>query len=412
MEMKNRGELLMIVHRVPYPPNKGDKIRSYNLLKFLVSHGWLVHLCTLADNPEDLQYIDELQKLCASVIIEPLNSKLQKIKSIGAPLTGLPMSAQYFYKKKLQKNVDDIFSNHPISAVLCFCSPMAEYIFHANPTIQRACTKRPHLVIDFVDVDSDKWLQYAGRIHAPFRWLYLAESQLLRRYERKVARFFHASLLVSESEAQVFRQTTGIHDCVYSLGNGVDLEYFCPDPENHPAERYGIVFCGAMDYLPNIDAVCWFSREVLPLIRKKLPEACFTIVGGPPSKKVRELASLPGVKLTGRVSDVRPYVRSAALSVAPMRLGRGVQNKVLEAMAMGKAVLTTPQGFEGINATSPDHAVVTRANPLLFAESALSLLSSPHKLSTLGACARALIADRYRWPQQLQLLSKLLSNSL
>ena len=404
-----KGELLMIVHRVPYPPDKGDKIRSFNQLKYLAEQGWRVHLCTLADDPDDLQHIEELKKYCASVFVEPLHPTIQKLKSVTAPLSGLPMSARYFYNSRLQWRVDQILQSGSIEAVLCFCSPMAEYL--------RRTPRRPNLpgrerqvryVMDLVDVDSDKWEQYAERSAIPMKWVYQLEGRLLHRYERQVAERFDATALVSFAEAEVFRRRTGAGDAIHAVSNGVDLDFFHLGPVRKPGKTSRITFCGAMGYLPNADAVCWFAREVLPRLREALGEVEFWVVGGGAGEEVRALGNLPGVHVTGRVDDVRPFVWDSDLSVAPIRIARGIQNKVLEAMAMGVAALVTPQAFEGMEAEAGRELVVVPAEPEAFAAAALELLRDPQRRETIARCARELVEAKYTWEGRLKVLEELL----
>jgi sugar transferase (PEP-CTERM/EpsH1 system associated) len=410
--MADRGELLVVVHRVPYPPDKGDKIRSYNQIKFLVEQGWKVHLCTLADDPSDMQHAVELLKLCASVAIEPLHPKLQKIKSLSAIFMGLPMSARYFYSKNLQQRVNDVLGNHPISAVLCYCSPMAEYLRRAsvNP-LPYGRNRHVSYIMDLVDVDSDKWEQYAKRHSAPMKWVYNLESRLLHRYERSITGWFDAVVLVSEAEANVFRHRVGCQHKIRAVGNGVDLAYFHPADKKTVRANSRISFCGAMNYLPNVDAVCWFAREVLPRIREKLGEVEFWIIGGAAGDEVRALGNLPGVRVTGRVDDVRPFVWDSDLAVAPIRIARGIQNKVLEAMAMGVSTLVSPQAFEGLEAETGRELTVSPAEPDEFAAVAIELLRDPQRRHDIARNARLMVEEKYSWEGRLQVLDDLLLGS-
>jgi sugar transferase (PEP-CTERM/EpsH1 system associated) len=402
--MVTRGDLLMIVHRVPYPPDKGDKIRSFNELKFLVDQGWRIHLCALVDDPADFQHAAELKKLCASVTLEPISPKLQKIKSVTAPLMGLPMSARYFYNKKLQQRVNAVLSEQPITALLCFCSPMAEYLRRASVTRSRQIS----YVMDLVDVDSDKWEQYAERHSVPMKWVYRMEGKLLHTYERQVTEWFDAVILVSDAEADVFRRRVGLPHKIHGVGNGVDLNYFTPSAEKKSNRNLRISFCGAMSYMPNIEAVTWFAHEVLPRIREALGEVEFWIVGGGAGEEVRALEKLPGVRVTGRVDDVRPFVWDSDLAVAPIRIARGIQNKVLEAMALGVAALVTPQAFEGLEAEAGRDLVVVPAESEAFAKAAIELLRDPERRQSIAGSARKMVEEKYSWEGRLQVLETLL----
>ena len=407
--MAVRGDLLMIVHRVPYPPDKGDKIRSFNQLKFLAGQGWRIHLCALADDPADLKHAGELGKFCASVAIERINPKCNKLISALAPLHGFPMSSRYFYNSKLQSRINDILSRHPVSAVFCFCAPMAEYLRKSphNP-LMREKDIRITCVMDLVDVDSDKWEQYARHHHAPLKWAYQIEGQLLHRYEQRILQSFDAVALVSEAEAEVFRKRTGFYNKIYAVGNGVDLDYFHPVSVKTSADCYAITFCGAMNYLPNVDAVCWFANEVLPHIRKVIENVEFWIVGGGATHDVKALEKYPWVKVTGRVPDVRPYVWKSHLSVTPVRIARGIQNKVLEAMAMAVPTLVTPQAFEGLEVEAGKDVFVAPAEAEVFAAKALEALGDPELRQTVAFNARRMMEEKYSWNSRLLLLDNLL----
>jgi sugar transferase (PEP-CTERM/EpsH1 system associated) len=407
--MTVRGDLLMIVHRIPYPPDKGDKIRSFNQLKFLVDRGWRVHLCALADDPSDLRHVGELRKLCASVAIELINPRLQKFKSISAPLRGLPLSASFFYNASLQKRVDLILSQHRISAVLCFCGPMAEYLRRSSLSpLSQGPERQTICVMDLVDVDSDKWEQYAERHVVPLKWVFRLEGWLLRRYEQQVTRWFDAVVLVSDAEVDVFRNRTALRHKIHAAGNGVDLAYFHPSLETMSQRNRRISFCGAMSYLPNIDAVCWFAREVLPRIRETLGDVEFWIVGGGAGEDVRALEKYPGVRVTGRVPDVRPFVWESDLSVAPIRIARGIQNKVLEAMAMGVVTLVTPQAFEGLEVEAGRDLLVVPAEPEAFAAKAIEIFREPDRRQDMALHARQAVEEKYSWSARLQALDELL----
>ena len=407
--MSHRGELLMLVHRIPYPPDKGDKIRSFNELRFLVDQGWRVHLCALADDPADLPYKAELAKFCESLSIEPINPKLQKLKSVTGPLLGLPMSAGYFYRRKLQRRVDEILASRPISAVLCYCSPMAEYLRRSSCfSFEQSKRNGIFCLMDLVDVDSDKWDQYAQRSSGLLRWVYRLEGKLLYRYECRVSEWFDAVVLVSAAEAAVFSHRVGAQRNIHGIGNGVDLDYFHPGQEKDENSGRRICFCGAMGYFPNIDAVIWFAREVLPRVRSALGDVEFWIVGGGAGEEVLALGHLPGVHITGRVDDVRPYVWNSELAVAPIRIARGIQNKVLEAMALGTVTLATPQAFEGLEAVAGEDLAVSPAEPAAFAAAAIELLSKPEQRIEMARRARRLMEADYSWQARLQLLDELL----
>lgn len=408
--MIDSRSVLVLAHRIPYPPDKGDKIRSYHMVTHLAERGWNVHLLSLADDPADLAWASELSKRFASFAGRPLDRFRKKLWSLTGPPRGKPLSVPYFYDRRMQQDFDRALAHLRPDAVLCVCSPMAEYVFHSGVAGWGA-GQRPRLLIDFMDVDSDKWAQYALKTPGPLGWVYRLESRLLARYEQRVAETFDATLLVSPAEAELFRRRTGLEGKIHAVGNGVDLEFFrplAPAPARRGGEPLRLVFCGAMDYLPNVDAVTWFAREVLPLVRERAGDVGFTIVGSNPAPEVQSLGSIPGVRVTGRVADVRPHVWEADVSVAPIRIARGVQNKVLEAMAMGVPVVATPEAFEGIDAAPGTELVVCAAEAASFAEGVAALLGDRAARESLGARARAGVEARYAWAAQLAELEPLL----
>jgi sugar transferase (PEP-CTERM/EpsH1 system associated) len=384
--------LLLLIHRMPYPPNKGDKIRSYHLLKHVARH-YRVHLGTFVDDADDWQHVPRVEALCASSHFAPLKPLLARVRSLGALLANRSLSLDYYRSAQLQRWVDATMKEHKVDRVLIFSSAMAQYA-DAYPQARR--------VVDFCDVDSDKWRQYADKKNWPMNWLYRHEARQLLAYERHVARECDASLFVSKPEAELFKQLAP--ESAAKIGffnNGVDTDYFSPDgsyPNPYPAGRRALVFTGAMDYWPNIDAVQWFAAEVFPQLRERFADLRFYIVGARPSAAVQALAQLPGVVVTGTVPDVRPYIAHAEVAVAPLRIARGIQNKVLEAMAMATPVVVSPQALEGIEAIP--------GTDLLLAEDAAGFVATVAALLTqndplIGPVARAKVERLYSWPSNL-----------
>ncbi len=384
--------LLLLIHRIPYPPNKGDKIRSYHLLKHLAQH-YRVHLGTFVDDPDDWQHVPHVQTMCASSHFAPLKPLLARVRSLGALLANRSLSLDYYKSGELQAWVDATMKAQKIDRVLIFSSAMAQYA-EAYPDARR--------VVDFCDVDSDKWRQYAEKKIWPMNWLYRHEARQLLAYERRVARECDASLFVSAPEADLFKELAP--ESVAKIGffnNGVDTDYFSPGrsyASPYQAGERAVVFTGAMDYWPNIDAVQWFAAEVFPQLRARFADACFYIVGARPSSAVQALAQLPGVVVTGTVPDVRPYIAHAQVAVAPLRIARGIQNKVLEAMAMATPVVVSPQALEGIEAI-PGTDLLLAEDAAAFVTSVSALLT--HADTAIGHVARAKVEQLYSWPSNL-----------
>jgi polysaccharide biosynthesis protein PslH len=261
-------------------------------------------------------------------------------------------------------------------------------------------------VLDMVDVDSDKWTQYAPTQRWPLSWVYAREGRKLAEWEVRVAQEFDATLLVSHAEAALLRQR--VPQARHKIGafeNGVDAEYFSPArdyPNPYPTGVRGIVFTGAMDYWPNIDAVSWFAERIFPAVRDAVPHAQFTIVGSRPTEAVLALARQPGVVVTGGVPDVRPYIAHAACAVAPLRIARGVQNKVLEAMAMARPVIASAQAAEGIRAVAGCDFILARGEAE-FAHAVVAQLQS----GSAATQARDCILAHYDWPRNLAVIDPL-----
>lgn len=395
-------DLLLLVHRIPYPPNKGDKIRSYHLLQHLAAH-YRVHLATFVDDPDDWQHRTRVQALCTSSHFAPLHPAMARVRSLGALLGNRSLSLDYYRNAELRDWVAQTMATHKVKRIVVFSSAMAQY---AEPYPQA------RRVVDLCDVDSDKWRQYADKKSWPMSMLYRHEAKQLLAYERKVARECDAALLVSAPEAELFKSLAP--ESVARIGffnNGVDTAYFTPDaPYDNPfpAGKQALVFTGAMDYWPNVDAVSWFAKEIFPAILQRHPEALFVIVGARPSGEVQALAALPGVLVTGTVPDVRPYVAHASACVAPLRIARGIQNKVLEAMSMARTVLVSPQALEGIKAT-PGRDLQLAADGAAFIAACHAALDAPDP--AIGQAARATVVDIYGWASNLAPVLTLLEQS-
>ncbi|WP_083411809.1 TIGR03087 family PEP-CTERM/XrtA system glycosyltransferase [Janthinobacterium sp. 1_2014MBL_MicDiv] len=404
-------DLLYLVHRIPYPPNKGDKIRSWHMLQYLSRH-FRVHLGCFIDDEADWQHANTVAALCASSRFIDLRRGAARWRAAQALLSRQSMSVHYYRDPRLLQWVDGVLADGRVRHALAYSGPMAQYV--------DGSAGRPlHRVIDFVDVDSDKWRQYADSKPWPLSQLYRREAGLLLQYERHIAQQFTAASFVSQAEAALFRQCAPMaRRKTGHFNNGVDAAYFAPPapaPAGADTGPYApgaqvLVFTGAMDYWPNIDAVQWFVRHVWPALRRQFPQLQFYIVGSRPAAAVTALARVAGVTVTGSVPDIRPYLAGAALAVAPLRIARGVQNKVLEAMAMGKIVLATPQALEGI-AAQPGLELLLARDDAEFIHHAARVLRNQHGGdggAAIGTAARQLILQEYDWEKNLQALGAML----
>ena len=393
--------LLYLVHRIPYPPNKGDKIRSFHWLEGLARH-FNIYLATFIDDPEDIQYSNQLDKYCVDKLVRPLSPTLSKIKSLRGLVTGQALSLPYYHDKKLHEWVAATCNKHNIKRVLIYSSTMAQYIDSAQ-------YEDFHRVIDFIDIDSDKWRQYATTKSGVAKFIYQREAEKLFSYESAIAQKTDYSFFVSGAEAKLFRQLTSLADNrVGYMNNGVNAEYFSPEreyPAIFPPGRKRLVFTGAMDYWANIDAVVWFAEQVFPEL-KRHQDIDFYIVGSKPGKDVQRLHG-DGICVTGRVDDVRPYIFHSDVVVAPMRIARGVQNKVLEGMAMAKPVVVSPAALEGIQATVGDEIVlVEQVNE--YVKAILDLLNSDRGVE-IGMRARQRVVEDYSWQSNVDALIQVMN---
>lgn len=390
---------MFLSHRIPYPPNKGDKIRSYHVLRFLAER-YRVHLGTFVDDPRDWRYVNEVQQWVGESCFRPLDGHRARLRSLRGLVDGRALTLPYYADRGMRAWVRRLSKLYRIERVFVFSSAMAQYAF--LPGLEGA-----RKVVDFVDVDSDKWVQYARSTPWPLSWIYRREGKRLAEFEMDVARQVDGSLFVSAEEAALFRQRLDPSASIGFFDNGVDWRYFDPGIEHdnpYGREEQVMVFTGAMDYWANVDAVEWFARQILPRIRERIPEAVFAIVGARPIKAVRRLESLPGVRVTGAVEDIRPYLKHARFAVAPLRIARGVQNKVLEALAMAKPVLGTPAAVEGIEFAGCDELAVAEDEAAL-AATAVNWLEQGHEYAPT---ARSWVQRRYDWDANLARLEEIL----
>ncbi|MCC6197556.1 MAG: TIGR03087 family PEP-CTERM/XrtA system glycosyltransferase [Burkholderiales bacterium] len=390
--------VLFLVHRLPYPPNKGDKVRSYHLLRHLAQHH-RVFLGTFVDDAADLAHVDTVRALCAGLHVERLYPALARAKSLVGLSTGEPLSVPYYRNAGLQAWVDRTLAAERIRSAVLFSSPMVQYVAH-RPGLRR--------LIDFVDVDSAKWAEYAASRPWPLSRLYARESARLLAYETQAAMHAERSFFVTDAEVDLFRRLAPSAGArVERIGNGVDAAYFTPEKELASPFRAGevpVVFVGAMDYWPNVDAACWFVQAVLPELRRRNAAVRFYIVGMRPAPAVRALAG-EAVVVTGTVPDVRPYVRHGATVVAPLRIARGIQNKILEAMAMGKAVIASDTCAASIEARNGIE-LLTATLAQDFAASVDLLLRNPDRARAMGTAARACVLAKYSWGAELGRLER------
>lgn len=387
------ADLLYLVHRMPYPPNKGDKVRSYHLLRHLAARH-RVHLGTFVDDPDDWQHLDALKSLCADVCALPLHPKRRRVASLAALATGEALTLRYYDDARLHDWVARTAARVPLAASVVFSSSMGPYAERVAGL---------PMLLDLVDVDSAKWAAYGDSHRGPLAWLYRREGARLLAYERAAAARSARTFLVTDKEVALFRGLAPeVADRVETSCNGVDADQFAPvagAASPYAADELPVVFTGAMDYWPNVDAVTWFAQAMLPALRQRWPRARLWIVGRAPTPAVKALAG-EAVTVTGTVDDVRPYLQHAAVVVAPLRLARGVQNKVLEAMAMARPVVAARTCVEAIDAL-PGRDLLDADGPEDYVNQIDALLAQPARGRQIGDAARRCVLAHYSWPARL-----------
>lgn len=379
-----------LAQRVPYPPDRGDKIRTFNEIRYL-SRKHEVHVFCLADGVEDMDNVTGLSAYAASVTAVPRTGLASKVRALVALCTGRPFSVGYFDEARLHQLIERERARLKPDLALAFSSGMAQYVERLEDLPR---------IMEFCDLDSLKWEQYAARGRPPMSWAYATEARRLLAYERQIAYGFDHSIVCTSREQDDFERLIPRATVTY-IANGVDLEFFSGG--RTPKEPDRLVFTGVMDYLPNVDAVVWFCEQVLPAVQRKVPGATFTICGSRPSATVRALAARPGVTVTGRVDDVRPYLDAAAVAVVPIRLARGIQNKLLEAMAMGLPCVSATAAWTGIEVAG-DSGVLIADEPDAFADHVVTLLTDHDLRVRAGCAARSAVERHYSWAAQLAAL--------
>jgi sugar transferase (PEP-CTERM/EpsH1 system associated) len=398
--------LVFLCQRLPYPPIKGERIATYNLLRHL-TRSYRVFVGTFIDDPADRAEVDKLRAMVEELHVEEIVKPWAYARALPRWLLGEPISFALFRSRRFARWLDEVSARHEPVAIVAYSSNISGYAVDkfSRDGIQ------PRRFLHFSDVDSEKFVAYAERSRGLARWIFATEARRVRREERRLTAAADAVAFVSDEEAELFRSVLDEHrDRVVTLPNGVDTETFDPDRRYEPpfaGQGAAFAFTGAMDYLPNIDAVTWFASKVFPAIRQALPAAQFLIVGLNPTAEVRRLGELAGVVVTGRVPSVAAYLAHAQVAVAPLRIARGIQNKVLEAMAMAMPIVVSSGALTGIRAKSGEHLICAET-PQEWSEACIRLVRDREDARRLGRAARKLVVDEYTWEAQFAKLDRLL----
>ena len=410
----------MLTHRFPYPPNRGDRIRSYNLLRVL-TQSCDVTLGSIVDEPVLESQRLHIQKFCQQVLIDRPGKLKRLFSVIKSILVRKSITEGMFASPSLAKQILQIHRQSPFDVVLVFCSSMFPYVDHPD-------FKHAKIVVDLVDVDSRKWEQMSQESSFPKNQIFQRESRRVSELEQRIAETADAVILVSNDEAAVFCETAKVpkSQSVLGVSNGVDTEFFQPidrrdlgsrvpafgeitPPPEVPATSatMRLVFTGVMNYSPNVSGMEWFCHHVLPELQKKIAVS-LQIVGKSPNAKIQSLGKLNGVEVVGPVPDMRPYLAAADIAISPLKLARGIQNKVLEAMAMGRPVVCTTQSAQGIDGDNGTHFVIADTVED-WCRALTDLHTDPDQRQQLSEAARNLVVDSYSWPARLNSILKLLS---
>jgi len=379
-------KILFLAHRIPFPPNKGDKIRSYNALRRIAARHEVIAL-SFHDRPEDVRGLENVRDLSPRAESFPLGTWGSRLRAALALLGGTPLSTAWFHSRAFRAAVRRELAAG-VDAIYVFSSAMARFL---------PASGGAPAVVDYVDLDSAKWRLYSREAAPLLRPIYGLEARRLAAWEDRVAARVHRVVLATEEEAAELRPRVGAEKVLVAQ-NGVDLERF---PWRDATERRpAIVMTGAMDYFPNADGARHFLDAIWPLVRREEPGAEFWIVGREPPRDLVRRADGHGVLVTGAVPEIQPYVWQAACAVAPLRLARGIQNKILEAMALGTPAVATTAAATGLRA-GPEDGLVVVDEPEAFAREVVRLLREPGTRADRARRARAAVEERYSWERNL-----------
>ena len=388
--------ILYLCHRVPYPPNKGEKIRAFHQIR-AIARRHEVDLFTLADDPADLAHAAAMSEYCREVTAIPLNPKLARVRALPFLLTPKPITLPYFYSRRLDRAIRNALARRSYDRIFVYCSAMAQYV---------ESIENIPVIMDMVDVDSDKWLQYAEVSGGVKAAIYRREGRSYREYESRISAKFPSVLVTTEREAELIQNFCPEAN-VHVITNGVDTDYFNPQSKIRESIAPAIVFTGDMGYFPNEAAVIYFARNVLPSIQGVCPDVRFLIVGRNPTRNVRELQNIAGVEVTGFVPDVRTYLAQAQVSVAPFSMAMGIQNKILEAMAFGLPVVATSRAVQGLSSKVRTAIDVADAAGDM-AATVVRLLRDPEEAHRKGLAGRRVVSTEYTWNRSLDQVMNLL----
>lgn len=399
-----RPQILYITHRVPYPLNKGDRIRTFKFMERLAAKAD-IHLVTLVREPVSAATRKVLADLCHQVAYFPL-SRGRGLQAAAALGLGSSASEGFFFHFGLRNYLATLKQRTTFATVMASSSALRPYVGLFKETGAK-------IIVDFIDVDSQKWQDYSHKAQGPKKWLYRLEARRVRQTETKNIAVADAVTLVSDAESNLLRrhQQPALNSRVHCVRHATDTSYFSPQPPQPASHEqpYSCVFVGSLDYPPNYQGVLWFVEQVWPQLKASYPAAQFFVVGKSPHPSLKALATVPGVNIIGAVPDVRTWLARCQVVVAPLLVARGVQSKVLEAMAMARATVVSPDSLEGIAASGGQHVLVAH-DPQTWHQQISRFWQSPSLRQQFGAAARAQVCQHHAWQQSLAALDSLVWN--
>ena len=389
--------ILYLCHRFPYPPKRGGKIRPFNMIRHLSTLGHTVTVCSLVRSDAEASEGRGIAPHCTAFEMAQVSAPVQALRMVARLPLSTPSSMGFFYSPDLARRVNQLLRTQKWDLIFVHCSSVAQYVEHVR-TVPK--------ILDFGDMDSQKWLEYARHKPFPLSLGYRLEGHKVLAAERRLARRFELCTTTTRAERETL-DSYGTGALTDWFANGVDATFFCPDTDPHEADT--ISFIGRMDYYPNQECMARFCAQTWPLLKARRPALKLLIVGADPSAQMRQLGRLPGVTVTGSVPDVRPFIRSSALMVAPLKIARGTQNKILEAMAMGVPVVTSRVAAGGVDADAEEHFLVADT-PAETCQAILRVIENPAERQRLSVAGRARMLSHHAWPRSMQRLDQMIES--
>ena len=381
-------KILVIDEEFPWPLNNGKRTRSYSLIRALAAQNEVTWLAYGEDGSDAARALEDIGIRCHSVPAPDRSQQgLRFYWRLFANLfSPLPYIVTSHVTARFERRLRELIDEGDFDLLLCEWSPYAIFLRDLEGI---------RSVVVAHNIESYIWARYEENETNPFRrWYIRIQKEKVERFERECFRWAEGATAVSEAEAREIEEY-GAGYPVETVENGVDVDFFRPTPEASP-EPHRMIFSGAMDWRPNQDAVEYMVEDILPAVREQLPDAEFRVVGRRPPDSITQLDALEGVSITGTVDDVRPYMAESAVCVVPLRIGGGSRLKILAAMAMGKPVISTSIGAEGLQVTH-DRDIILADGPEEIARTLVECLRDPDRMRKIADAGRALVEDHYRW---------------